>query len=269
MLEEWFNLSYFHTTFLGFWWNVLYIVPYLGCLFYIIQKKDEELKQIFVWPFFISLVTIFNPFIMEWVLKKLGWRDRYSRFYWIITVMFLCAFMGAKLIVKQKKGAERNILVLFLLCFLYLCSGRATAIELDDNVYKIDQSVIEVSDMIGRNKDTKNPVVLCDADLYYWLRQYDPSVVLAVSNKVMDLYRFQSASGIDPEEQYKNNKRALSMFTRGVEIDPETANKLLKKNKVQYFVRNTEYYSDYYMDLLDLVYVDKVDGYELYRCNND
>ena len=123
--------------------------------------------------------------------------------------------------------------------------------------------------MIGRNKDTQNPVVLCDADLYYWLRQYDPSVVLAVSNKVMDLYRFQSASGIDPEEQYKNNKRALSMFTRGVEIDPETANKLLKKNKVQYFVRNTEYYSDYYMDLLDLVYVDKVDGYELYRCNND
>lgn len=269
MFEEWFNLSYFHTTFMEVWWNVLYIVPYLGCLFYIIRKKNIVLEQIFVWPFFISLVTIFNPFIMEWVLKRLGWRNRYSRFYWILPVMFLCAFMGAKLVTKQKKGAERNILVLFLLCFLYLCGSSGTAVELDDNIYKIDPSVFEVSDMIERNKDTENPVVLCDADMYYWLHQYDPSVVLAVSNRVMDLYRFQAAGSIDSQEQYESNKKAISMFTRGVEIDPAKAKKLMKNNKVQYFVRNTKYYSDYYMEQLDLSYIDAVDGYELYQCNND
>lgn len=269
MFEEWFNLSYFHTTFMGFWWNVLYIVPYLGCLFYIVRKKDIVLKQIFVWPFFISLVTIFNPCIMELVLKKLGWRDRYSRFYWILPAIFLCAFMGAKLIIQQKKGAERNVLILFLVCFVYLCGSSGTAIELDDNIYKIDPSVLEVADMIERNKETENPVVLCDADLYYWLHQYDPSVVLAVSNKVMDLYQFQSADNIDSEEQYESNKKALSMFTRGVETDPVKIKKLMKKNEVQYFVRNTGYYSDYYMEQLGLNYVDAVDGYELYRCDND
>lgn len=269
MLEEWFNISYFYEIFLGYWWNALYVVLYLGCLFYIVRKRDKIMMQIFAWPFLILLITVLNPLFMEPVLDKLGWRDRYSRFYWILPVTFLCAFFAAKLIAKQKKGAERNILILFLACLLFLCGGSTSEAAVDDNIYKIDDSVIAVADMIEEHKEMENPVVLCDAELYYWIRQYNPAVTNAVTNSVMDIYRFKAADEIDTTEQYESKKKALSMFTRGVEIDVETANELLKKKKVDYFVRNTDYYSDFYLEHLNLEYVDAVDGYELYRCIHD
>lgn len=266
MLKEWFNISYFYGIFLGYWWNVLYIVLYLGCLFYIVRKKDKIMTQVFVWPFVILLATVFNPLIMEPVLDKLGWRNRYNRFYWMLPVTFLCAFFAAKLIVKQKKGAERNILILFMICLLFLCGGSTSEAAVDDNIYKIDDSVIAVADMIEEHAEMENPVVFWDADMYYWIRQYDPALIAAVPHSITDIYRFMSADGIDVEEQYESKKKALSMFMRGVEIDVETANELLEEQNVDYFVRNKNYYSDFYLDHLNLVYVDAVDGYELYRC---
>lgn len=269
MLEEWFNFSYFYGIFLEYWWNVLYIVLYVGCVLYLFCRRDRILTQIFAWPFLIFLATIFNPLVMEPVLEILGWRDRYNRFYWMLPVTFLCAFFAAKLVVKQKQGAERNILVLFLLCLLTLCGGSTSAMELDDNIYKVDDSIIAVADMIEEHADMENPIVLWDAEMYYWIRQYDPALIAAVPQSVMDIYRFRSADEIDKTEQEESKKKALSMFARGVEIDIETANELLEEKNVDYFVRNVNYYSDFYLDQLNLSYVDAVDGYELYRCIHD
>lgn len=46
---------------------------------------------------------------MEPLLDKIGWKDRYIRFYWILPVGFLCSFFAAKLIAEQKKGATQYI----------------------------------------------------------------------------------------------------------------------------------------------------------------
>lgn len=120
MLEEWFNISYFYEIFLGYWWNALYVVLYLGCLFYIVRKRDKIMMQIFAWPFLILLITVLNPLFMEPVLDKLGWRDRYSRFYWILPVTFLCAFFAAKLIAKQKRGQSAHLGFVFSLSFIFV-----------------------------------------------------------------------------------------------------------------------------------------------------
>ena len=269
MLEGWFNISYFSEIFLEYWWNALYIVLYLGCLFYIVRKRDKIMMQIFAWPFLILLATVFNPLIMEPVLDKLGWRNRYNRFYWILPVTFLCAFLAAKLIVKQKKGAERNILILFMGCLLFLCVGSTSEAAVDDNIYKIDDSVIAVADMIEEHAEMENPIVLYDADLYYWIRQYDPALIAAVSHRTTDIYRFMSADEIDIEEQHESKKKALSMFMRGVEIDVDLANELLEEQNVDYFVRNVNNYSDFYLAHLNLAYVDAAGDYELYRCTHD
>lgn len=178
-------------------------------------------------------------------------------------------FFCCKADCKAKKGGRAQHLdFVFSLSFIFV-RGSTSEAAVDDNIYKIDDSVIAVADMIEEHKEMENPVVLCDAELYYWIRQYNPAVTNAVTNSVMDIYRFKAADEIDTTEQYESKKKALSMFTRGVEIDVETANELLKKKKVDYFVRNTDYYSDFYLEHLNLEYVDAVDGYELYRCIHD
>lgn len=266
---EYFNISFFVGKFQQCWGNVLYVVLYIGCLFYISRSKKKVMNQVFVWPFVILLATIFNPFVMEPVLKLLGWRDRYVRFFWILPVEFLCAFFAAELIAKQKKGAGRNVLILFLICLLFLCGGSASEIKVDDNIYKIDDSVIAVADLIEAHKETENPVVFYDAGLYYWIRQYDPALIAAVSHATMDIYQFDAADEIDTAEQYESKKKALSMFARGVEIDVDLANELLEEQNVDYFVRNVNNYSDFYLAHLNLAYVDAAGDYELYRCTHD
>ena len=234
------DLDYFVGRFYQCWWNVLYIVVYIGCLFYIARKKDKVMLQIFVGMFLAALITIFNPLIMEPLLDKI--------------------------IAEQKKGAERNILLLFLTCFIFLCGGSMSELSADDNIYKVDNSVVAVAEMIENNTDKENPVILCDAEMYYWIRQYDPKLVIPVTNKIMDLYQFQSPDKIDLAEEKKSWKNAVSMFMHGVEIDVDIANKIFEDKEIDFVVCNKEYYSDFYLSYLNLSYVDSVDGYELYRC---
>ena len=109
-------------------------------------------------------------------------------------------------------------------------------------------------------------LILCDAEMYYWIRQYDPKLVIPVTNKIMDLYQFQSPDKIDLAEEKKSWKNAVSMFMHGVEIDVDIANKIFEDKEIDFVVCNKEYYSDFYLSYLNLSYVDSVDGYELYRC---
>ncbi|MFR1310472.1 MAG: hypothetical protein ACLSCO_17400 [Gallintestinimicrobium sp.] len=56
---------------------------------YLVYKKDRKLTDLFVWPFLTLLVTVYNPFLMRPIIEKMGWEDRYMRFYWPLPAEFL------------------------------------------------------------------------------------------------------------------------------------------------------------------------------------
>lgn len=65
-----------------YWMSVLYC-----------NVRKTKLCRRYLWGcFWQRLITIFNPLIMEPLLDKIGWKDRYIRFYWILPVGFLCSF---------------------------------------------------------------------------------------------------------------------------------------------------------------------------------
>ena len=77
------EIDFFYQNFWKYWNGALYLVPYLGCLVYLVYKKDKKLMELFVWPFLILLATVYNPFLMRPIIEKMGWEDRYMRFYWL------------------------------------------------------------------------------------------------------------------------------------------------------------------------------------------
>lgn len=269
MQEFGWNLEFYRTIFTNYWWYGLFFVIYLGGLVYIVQQKSALMKQVFVWPFVILLLTVFNPLVMEPVLQVIDWRNRYSRFFWMLPVEILSAYMLARLVEGQQRIEDKTAMVIFVVCLVFLCGSSATEMELDDNIYKLDPSVIEVAERIEEASDKENPVVFYDEELYYWIRQYDPSLVAALKDPEMNLYRWLSLEEIDATEQYQNERRALSMFVRGVEVEPEIVNRAIESRKVDFFVRDIDLYSDEYLQQLNIVYVDTVAGYELYRCVHD
>ena len=71
------EIDFFYQNFWKYWNGALYLVPYLGCLVYLVYKKDRKLTDLFVWPFLTLLVTVYNPFLMRPIIEKMGWEDRY------------------------------------------------------------------------------------------------------------------------------------------------------------------------------------------------
>ena len=50
------EIDFFYQKFWKYWNGALYLVPYLGCLVYLVYKKDKKLMELFVWPFLICLL---------------------------------------------------------------------------------------------------------------------------------------------------------------------------------------------------------------------
>ena len=283
MQEAGWNLEFYKAIFTNYWEYGLFFAIYLGGLVYLVYRRDALMKRVFVTPFLIFLFTIFNPLVVEPLLRTMtDFRDRYSRFFWMLPAEILSAYLLACLIERQRSGREKTAAVLLTVCLLFLCGGSATKMELDDNIYKIDNRVIEVADLIGNMQQNERPVVFYDEELYYWIRQYDPSLIAAVEAGEMQLYRWITKEDIDKEEQYESEGRALSMFVRGVEVEPEIINGAIETRNADFFVRNMDFYSDEYLKELDMEYVNRVDGYEVciavctteeekevaYRCKN-
>lgn len=119
--------------------------------------------------------------------------------------MVSCVLFATKLIAEQKGGRTQYIAA-FSDVFYFSMRGSMSELSADDNIYKVDNSVVAVAEMIENNTDKENPIILCDAEMYYWIRQYDPKLVIPVTNKIMDLYQFQSPDKIDLAEEKKAGK---------------------------------------------------------------
>lgn len=263
------NLEFFKTVFMNYWWNGLFFVIYLGALVYIVRQKSFVMKQVFVGPFVILLATVFNPLVMGPILQITEWENRYSRFFWMLPVEILSAYILACLIENQRRMEEKTAVIIIVACLVFLCGSSATEMSLDDNIYKVDDSVIAVAELIDEVSDKERPIVFYDEELYYWIRQYDASLIAGVNAGEMEKYRWMTIEEIDPAEQYEDEGTALAMFVRGVEVEPAIVNQAIKNREVDFFVRDVDVYSDEYLQQLDIVYVDSVEGYELYRCISD
>ena len=77
---------------------------------------------------------------------------------------------------------------------------------------------------------------------------------------------FTDTEELPVDGQYDDHSTAVSLFVKGVEVDASIMNEIFAERQVDFFVRNTRYYSAEYLQQLDLTYVGAVEGYEVYRC---
>lgn len=266
MMESVVGIEFFRDYFWRYWGNMLYLIPYLGILLYLGRYGSKLMKQIFVWPFIILLFTVYNPLVMGPVLELTGWADRYSRFFWIIPVEILCAYVLAMVIERQKNMGNKAAMVCFVLCMVLICGNKQIKEIPDENIYKMDDYILELSELIDKESTEEQPVVIADANVYYQIRQYDPTILMAINNTEMNLYGENYDGEVSWEDQYLSQSNACYMFMRGMEIDADIAKEIFAGRNVEFFVRNVDYYSDEYIQTLNLSYVGEVDGYEVYRC---
>lgn len=270
-IDEEFSLAFFAKVF-HLYWND-YIIPLLFAvaLIYIFSQKRQFWIKTLGQPFLFLLLTLYNPFIVYWVLKVLDFKERYYRFYWLTLTTFIIAVCVSDLIGDIKNKYYMWLAVVAAVLLLSTVGNRIEYALSIGNVYGINQNVIEVSDIIHsdykeRHDEAKADItVFNDTSLVTLLRQYDASLRPLTSR--WDTIGVPGLPLSDAEFPVwaSTGRSYLIIANSNVDYEPELVYQDLHNAGAEYFIRQKGWYSDSYVEALGLEYIGESENYIVYR----
>lgn len=238
-------------------------IIFILCVIYIFFKKDNVWSRCLGIPFVLGVISIYNPYLMSIIINYLGWSERYYRFYWIFPIGIIIAVVIVDLGYKIERKYFR-VFWFILFIALIIKFGNPIIIRTDDwNIYKIDSNVIEISNIIHADASKSSVNVFVDVSLMANLRQYDASLMTVF--ELPDLLSLENEYE-EIVELAMEQKRYLALLANyNIEIDAKLINNMLIQEKVDYFVRNKSWYSDQYLENLNIEKIGETSVYEIYR----
>ncbi|MCI8566693.1 MAG: hypothetical protein HFI39_10310 [Lachnospiraceae bacterium] len=136
-------------------------------------------------------LIVFNPLLVTPVVGKLGMEDEYYRLIWLLPITVCIAWLAAFLVERGKKAWVRALICLACMgCLAF--PGKsilAKGLETAENLYKVPNEVVEISEIIHAHSENEQPVVVTEFDLSVLMNQYDPSLRLVLSYGEMNKLR--------------------------------------------------------------------------------
>lgn len=239
---------------------VFYFVMIL--ILYVSQKRKAE-KAIFVYPFLLQMLTIFNPLFMYFIISKMEWSDRYYRFFWCIPIGIVIAYFCVLLVNESKGVSHRKVLGLLMALTIIVAFDHFIKLDIvSSNIYKMQPEVIEIVEMIREEEGEKDVCVFYPAALIPHIRQYDAGILSPagrndiISESVMD----------EMIEKYVNWGMMLrAMANAPIEVEKEEFLNILYEYNVQYYVVKKDWYSQKYRDALNLKLLGETENYYIYQ----
>ena len=220
----------------------LLIIWFLG------KKEDREL---FVGVLVTECLTIFNPFVVKFLLDVFGFGSRFVRFLWIlvffITVGYaltLLIFVSAKKWLQILTGVICFALILVLGVPVFSGAAEAPYIKAT-NVYFTDQEILDLSNII-HSEGIEQPRILSDGLLLVY-RQYDPDVTSYVSRRILQRIERSSEESFMKLKKVKEwRKKVIAVyFYHDFSVDVEEFQKLLHWSNVSYIISTSEELDEY------------------------
>lgn len=230
---------------------------FLIILFFYISNKRNKEKAIFVYPFFLELLTIFNPFIMYVVIQKFGWSALYYRFFWCVPVGIAIAYI-CTIITEDKKVVGLMFVLIIILSFGHV----ARLDNISDNIYKIDSEVIEIVEMLREEENEQDICVFYPMDLVWFIRQYDAGVFSPIGRA--DIIKTPLTDELE-QELIESGRILKLMANFSVEVDKEEFLNALQENNVQYYIVKKEWLSQEYLDSLNMDLLGETKNYFVYK----
>lgn len=214
---------------------------------------------------FLSVVFIFNEFAYR-IMGKLTDVKTYYRFFWMLPVLFVTAYVITEAVFSGKKRQAVAAAVLFLVCvifganFFYL--NRAN-INRPKNIYGLDPDAVTIADeiMADWGSEDGQPVAAFDMYLEYQVRTYEPRILWGISRKA---YLYQAEHGYD-HKKYVRQQHMIAAVNEGIQNDSRALRRSLLKSGVDYLVIRTGFDMDSYLAQISVRPVSQSENYTLYR----
>lgn len=215
-----------------------FLLLYVLGIMYILVKGDKEERQIFLPGAVLLVLTVYNP-VAPMILDKIfDVSSEYYRFFWIAPVVILVPFVVTKLIKNVTPHKEKVIVITFLV-IAALFSGYFlydTGINVADNIYKMPDELIEISEIIHNDDDKEYSKAYFEYDYNMEIRQYDPKMLLTIDREE---YLYAVAYSYSDEminDESTPTNAILALLTRNQKVDSDTFINALENSKTEYVV---------------------------------
>lgn len=217
----------------------MYFILYLAALVFIIFKGEKRIRQIFLPPAILMLVTVFNPVFPVLLNRVFDVNKEYYRFFWMLPVILEISYVCAYIVAEYSKSAVRAVLTVLIISSVLVTAG--TFVYSDGyikapNIYKMPTEIPEISEMIHRDSKVKYPRAMFEYDYNMQIRQYDASILLACDREAY----INAISGtltwkeISADENYYN--RLLAVVALDEELPKDDFLEGLDKTNTEYVV---------------------------------
>lgn len=191
-------LRYLHNH---YWENSSFLLMYIACL-WILYVKREKWKTGYNVLFKYSLITlmgiIYNPLFLI-VVSNGFFQDfaAYFRIFYLLPIFTTMAYVVSKIILENTKG---KILPIIIICMIMITGQTFFEEEMyvqKENIYKVSQEVINISETIMEDSGEKTQVVVQASlqDYVYGMRQYTAQIQMVYHFVETEEYseRYQNA----------------------------------------------------------------------------
>lgn len=267
------NKDFFKNVFLNYWGSLSFFSIYIFAIIYILKNKKGTKKYVLGYMPIIVFITAFNPFIVSEVVEKLELMDRYYRYNWILPVSLTISIVLVDIIFRSQKVFDK--LVIFFLIFLLICSA-GVRFEYDhdggrENIYKINDEVIEVSDIIHNYTDANFVMAYYGYGLAIEMRTYDATILTHTSIYQLRMPNDNDMANASCPEEYGKSYDAYTVLSTmifgGVEYNVEVVKDAFLKYNIECFIRDKDKFSDEYIKSLGYEKIGETDSYEVYWCD--
>ncbi len=265
------GLSFVRVCMENYWSGcILPVFFLLGILWDIFYHKRKEAVVFLYYVIFLAL-TVYNPFLVRYIVPKVDFENEYYRFIWILPVIPGVAYYAVRLVslIEFKTG---KVLLAVLLGGVIIITGTpipgiAQNFAMAENIYKVPNELRSICDVIHEDSKKEEPRVVFGDDMNMVARQYDPSLRLVLERNYR-LYRAGSTvvGNYEKKKDYQIQKVIMDVVSyQMTDTDMAKFKASLDKTKTDYLVVQLEQNCHDYLRQAGCVPVAQTEKYVVYR----
>ncbi len=246
----------------------LYLAAFAASLAFIwwsSRKKGQDgTGKKAVWALVLAVVFVFNEAAYR-IVGRLTDATTYYRFFWMLPVLFVIAYVFTQLLVEGKMKQRLLGAVLLAVCLgvgANLFFLNRSNLNRPKNSYGLDPDAVAAAEAVMEDWNGKGqPSVALDMYLEYQVRTYEPRIVWAISRKA---YLYQAENGYDGKK-YVRQQHIIAAVNEGIKQNAKALKRSLLKNGVDYLVIRTVFDMDSYLSDISVIPVAQSENYTIYK----
>lgn len=211
--------------------SVVYLFVILAWIFFLFEM-DKKSRKAVILAFALLLVTIFNPYSYNILIKLTGQYKTYYRLLWIFPCeIALSFFIYKSMDFINNTRHKLAIISIFCILSLFIFTNKENW-KFPENSYQISSETIEVAEslkLLREEEGQERVTILADTNICHSIREYDANICLPFS-----FYVINDLNGV------KGNVPAIMSMLMNNQNNWDTSMVIdtLESNNIDYLVIN-------------------------------